>query len=63
MQTEKRVPNRGYSVKATAKALSLCERTVRGLIAKGKIHAPFVSERRRAVPDREIERILEEGIE
>lgn len=59
---EKHVPRRGYSIKAAAKALSLCERTLRGLIAEGRIHAPFVSTKRRAVPDTEIQRIFEEGI-
>jgi predicted site-specific integrase-resolvase len=63
METHDPTPGRAHSIKAVAKALTLCERTVRGLIAEGKIKAPLVSKRRRIVTDTELRRLLEEGIQ
>jgi len=53
---------RAYSVKEAAGILMLCERTLRTLIAQDKVKAPFVSAKRRLIPDTEIDRILSEGI-
>jgi len=53
---------RAYSVKEAAGILRLCERTLRTLISEGKVKAPFVSAKRRLIPDAEIDRILSNGI-
>jgi predicted site-specific integrase-resolvase len=56
-------PRRAHSIKAAAKTLTISERLLRDLIAKGKVHAPKISQRRRIITDTELERLLTEGIE
>jgi len=56
------VRKRAYSVKEAAGILMVCERTLRSLISTGKVKAPFVSAKRRLIPDTEIDRILNEGV-
>jgi hypothetical protein len=57
------MPQQAYSPKETAKRLSVGERVVWKGIANGTIRSVKVSERRRAITDVEIARILQHGID
>jgi excisionase family DNA binding protein len=60
--TETTSRQRVYSIQRTAEELGVCDKTIRRLIADGKIKAVRLSVRRLGIPASELDRIVTEGV-
>lgn len=60
--TETTSRQRVYSIPRTAEELGVCDKTIRRLIADGKIKAVRLSVRRLGIPASELDRIVAEGV-